>query len=133
MELSTRLCKDCGEPIDVTKGRRDRIFCDYKCKNTYHNKQEYEEKVETERIKKILKNNRKTLKKMFARKDNDEIEKERLLKAGFEFDYHTHFKNTVNGNYTYTFCFDYGYRPVKDGYGKKDRFKVVKAFEEKEE
>ncbi len=80
--------------------------------------------METSRIKKILERNRKVLKRMFARKDKHEIEKERLLKVGFKFDYHTHFKDTKFGNYTYTFCFDYGYRAVKDGYGKRTDLKL---------
>ena len=67
---------------------------------------------------------------MAARKDADEISKERLLKEGFEFGYHTHFKNSKFKGYQYTFCFDYGYRIVDE---KKGTYKVVKAFEYKEE
>ena len=133
MEMAAKKCLECGEPVG--KGRVDRKFCSVECKNKHHNKEAFADKVSTEKIKKILNKNRKILKAMYARKDNEEIERERLLKAGFEFDYHTHFKKTKNGNYTYTFCFDYGYRQAKDGYGKdgkKDLFKVVKAFEDKE-
>jgi hypothetical protein len=132
MKLPARICKECGEKIDLKKGRVDRLFCDYECKNRYHNKQSYEEKIETARIKKILSKNRNILKKMALRKDSDEISKDILLKAGFDFDFHTHFRNTKHGNYQYTFCFDYGYRKANEGYGKKDRYKVVKAFAEKE-
>jgi len=66
---------------------------------------------------------------MVSRKDADQIPKERLLKEGFEFDYHTHFKISKVKGYQYTFCFDYGYRPVE----QKDSFKIVKAFEYKDE
>lgn len=131
MDVAAKPCLECGEPIG--KGRIDRKFCSVECKNKHHNKESFADKMSTEKIKKILNKNRKILKAMYARKDNHEIEKERMIKAGFEFDYHTHFKQTKYGNYTYTFCFDFGYRELKAGYGKKDRFKVVKAFVEKED
>ena len=118
--------------MDLNKGRIDRLFCDYRCKNKYHNRAAFADKLSTGRIRDILDENRKILKEMAGMRDADQIPRERLLKKGFEFDYHTHFKLTKYGNYTYTFCFDYGYRELKDGYGKKDRFKVVKAFEDKE-
>lgn len=130
MEATTKLCLECGDPVG--KGRVDRKFCSVECKNKHHNKESYSAKISMGKIKKILEKNRRILKEMYTRKDKDEIEKDRLLKAGFDFDYHTHFKKTRMGNYTYTFCFDYGYRGVKDWKDKINRFKVVKAFVEKE-
>jgi hypothetical protein len=131
MELAKKPCLECGEPVG--KGRVDRKFCSVECKNKHHNKESFEDKMSTGKVRKILEKNRSILKEMYKRKDNHEIEKSRLEKAGFEFDYHTHFKKTKMGNYTYTFCFDYGYREVKDYGDKKDRYKVVKAFAEKED
>lgn len=128
MEFSTRKCRYCDKLIDLSKGRRDRRFCDERCKNSFHNKIAFEEEREAKRINKILKKNREVLKKMTARKDKNEITKERLLKAGFDFTYYTHHKNTLHYNYQYTFCYDYGYRMVKP-----EIYKIVKAFEEKEE
>ncbi len=133
MEAASRPCLCCKKVINLSIGRKDRKFCDEVCKNRYHNTQNYNEQQEIKRIQLILKKNRRILKKMQARKDNDEIPKERLLKEGFEFDYHTHLKNTINRNYVYTFCFDFGYRPVKATKYIKDCFKVVKAFDYKEE
>jgi endogenous inhibitor of DNA gyrase (YacG/DUF329 family) len=132
METDTRRCKDCGKPIDLSKGRRDRQFCDEICKNRYHNKVAFDESKEAKRINKILKKNRDVLKKLAARKDNGEIAKEKLLKDGFDFNYHTHHKNTLHYNHQYTFCYDYGYRPVKLK-NKPDMYKIVRAFEEKED
>jgi len=125
MNFGSRKCKYCDKPIDLLKGRRDRQFCDERCKNAYHNKIAFEEEKEVKRINKILKRNREILKKMNARK---EVTKERLLKAGFDFTYFTHHKFTIHYHYQYTFCYDYGYRAVKP-----ESYKVVKAFEEKEE
>ena len=125
MNFGSRRCKYCDKPIDLSKGRRDRQFCDERCKNAYHNKNAFEEEKEVKRINKILKKNREILKSMNARK---EVTKERLLKAGFDFTYFTHHKFTIHYHYQYTFCYDYGYRAVKP-----ESYKVVKAFEEKEE
>ena len=130
MDTAAKPCLECGEPVG--KGRIDRKFCSVECKNKYHNKESFADKISTARIKKILERNRKILKKMAARKDADQIPKERLLKEGFEFDYHTHFKNSKFKGYQYTFCFDYGYRTVENG-SKSDIYKVVKAFEYKED
>jgi endogenous inhibitor of DNA gyrase (YacG/DUF329 family) len=128
MNFGTRKCKYCDQVIDLSKGRRDRQFCDERCKNAYHNKIAFEEEKEAKRINKIMKKNREILKTMSTRKDKDEISRERLLKAGFDFTYYTHHKFTIHHNYQYTFCYDYGYRTVKPG-----SYKVVKAFEEIEE
>lgn len=131
MDLAAKSCLECGEPVG--KGRIDRKYCSVECKNKHHNKEAYAEKIETLRIKKILHTNRKILKKMAGRKDADQIPKEKLLKEGFEFEYHTHFVISKVKGYQYIFCFDYGYRELNGTYGKKDHFKVVKAFEYKEE
>ena len=128
MNFGTRKCKYCEKLIDLSKGRRDRQFCDEKCKNAYHNKIAFEEEKEAKRINKILKKNREILQKMTARKDKNKITKERLLKAGFDFTYYTHHKFTIHYNHQYTFCYDYGYRMIKP-----ETYKVVKAFEEREE
>src|SRR5664279_4153812 len=111
MAVPVQLCMQCSKPIDPRKGRRDRKFCDEGCKNKYHNTKTYQEDQELNRISLILKENRRILGKMFARKDRDTISKERLLKAGFEFDYHTHFVISKIKSNQFIFCFDYGYRP----------------------
>ena len=124
MDTATRLCKNCEKPINLSIGRSDRLFCNESCKNQFHNKQTYLEEQEIKRIQLILKKNRRILKKMFSRKDRDEIPKEKLLKEGFEFDYHTHFVISKIKRNQFILCFDYGYRAVED-----DRYKIVKAFD----
>lgn len=132
MNNDTRLCKHCHKEINLSIGRRDRQFCNEECKNRYHNKIAYEEEKEAKRINKVLKKNRNILKKMSLRKEHDEIPKERLLKEGFDFTYHTHHRVTVHQKYQYSFCYDYGYR-LNTASKHPDVFKIVKAFEEKEE
>jgi endogenous inhibitor of DNA gyrase (YacG/DUF329 family) len=63
MNFSTGKCKYCDQLIDLSKGRRDRQFCDERCKNAYHNKIAFEEEKEAKRINKILKKNRDVIKK----------------------------------------------------------------------
>ena len=128
METIVRLCKFCEKVINPRQGRKDRKFCDEVCKNRFHNSQNYIEEQEIKRIQRILVKNRRALKKMFARVDKDIIDRERLLREGFDFDYHTHFVTTKIKRNQFTFCFDYGYREVD-----KDVFKVVKAFDYKED
>jgi len=130
--LSFDICKNCGRSIDLSVGRRDRQFCNETCKNRYHNKQAFEDDKEAKRINKILKKNRDILKKLAERKDSGEIPKDKLLKAGFDFNYYTHHKQTAHYNYQYTICYDYGYRPITLR-NKPDVYKIVKAFEDKEE
>jgi hypothetical protein len=124
MESALRRCQQCNEPINLNAGRRDRIFCDAGCKNKYHNIQLYNEQQEIKRIQLVLKKNRRTLKKFFARNDRDQIPRESLLKEGFEFDYHTHqVTSKIKGN-QFIFCFDYGYCQREN-----NTYKVVKAFD----
>lgn len=130
MNTSARLCKFCEKEINLLIGRRDRQFCDEECKNRFHNKIAYEEEREAKRINKILKKNRNILKKMSLRKDNEEISRERLLKEGFDFNYHTHHKISVHQKNEYTFCYDYGYR-LSMSVKLTDLYKIVKAFNSK--
>src|SRR5687767_1213396 len=121
-----KICPECLEPLGA--GRPDRRFCSVECRISYHNKQKVYENGEINKINNILKHNRRTLKTLLGVESEKIISREKLLKKGFEFDYYTHHRESKIKRYTYTFCFDYGYRPVE-----KDSYKVVKAFEYKEE
>ena len=124
MESEVRRCKNCDKPINLKAGRMDRVFCDSGCKNTYHNTQIYNEQQEIKRIQLVLKKNRRILKKMISAKDHDQIPREKLLKEGFEFDYHTHQKISKIKSNLFIFCFDYGYCQIEN-----EKYKVVKAFD----
>lgn len=72
----------------------------------------------------VLKKNRRVLKRLFNPKNDKALfEKELLLKQGFEFDYHTHIIITKTYQNEFTFCYDYGYRPVE-----KNRYQIIKSF-----
>jgi len=129
MEATKKRCKNCGKILKPSKGRSDRQYCDEKCKNQYHNAKNARENAELQRIELILRKNHRILKKMFLRKDKDTIPKERLLKEGFNFDYHTHhIIGKIKGN-EFIFCHGYGYLPSPGG----NQYRIIKAFEHSED
>ena len=121
MKKNITYCLNCNKPI--LSGRSDKKFCNSGCKDEYYNKLKTDEHKEIKKIDIILKRNRRILKKLFNPKNEKLISRELLIKAGFEFDFHTHFIVTkIKGN-EFIFCYDYGYREVE-----KDKFKLVKSF-----
>jgi hypothetical protein len=125
-EKSGPICPQCKEPMG--KGRPDRKFCDADCRNAYHNKQKIFESKETKKIRLALSRNRKILRSILRDESELIVKREKLLKLGFEFEYHTHHRISKVKQYEYTFCFDYGYRDVTTG-----TVKIVKAFTYKDD
>ncbi len=114
-----RTCLDCGNPI---KGRIDKKFCDDQCRSNYNNKLKPETPPAIKKINAILKNNRDILEKLNP-EAKTKISKARLLKTGFDLQYHTHQLQTQKGN-TYNFCYEYGYLALDD-----ETFLLVKREE----
>jgi hypothetical protein len=116
------MCLQCGKRI--TKGRPDKKFCDDGCKNLYHNKEKIREHREIRKVDIVLKRNRRILKRMFNPKKEDIlVDREVLLKQGFEFTFHTHFVITRIKQNEFIFCYDYGYREIE-----KNKYKIIKSF-----
>ena len=116
------VCLQCG--VDITKGRSDRKFCSDGCKNLFHNKLKIQEHHEIKKVDTILKRNRRILKKIFnPRKEEVFVNKEVLLKQGFDFNFHTHTHITKKYKNEFTFCYDYGYLEIA-----KDRYRLIKSF-----
>lgn len=106
--MEKRICPECGEEII---GRSDKIFCCDQCRNNYNNKQN----TATAYMRKenaIIKKNRRILATLNP-KGKTKIHREKLLKAGFNFDYLTRIYTTKNGN-TYHFCYEQGYLALED-------------------
>ena len=115
-------CLYCGKPIK--SGRSDKKFCDSGCKDAYNNERKGNERGEIGKIDIVLKRNRRILKGMFNAKKPDLLhDREKLVKAGFEFEYHTHFVVTKVKRNEFVFCYDYGYREVGEG-----KYQVIKSF-----
>jgi hypothetical protein len=122
MPAAVAICLYDQKPIK--SGRSDKKFCDSNCKDAYYNAIKTEEHKEIKKIDIILKRNRRILKKIFNPKKEDKlIGREVLIKAGFEFDFHTHSVITKFNANKFVFCYDYGYREVENG-----RYKVIKSF-----
>ena len=121
MEEKESICLYCDKALN--SGRSDKKFCNEGCRNQYHNEQKISDNKETKKVNAILKSNRKILKDLLNDASFITVDREALLKKGFEFDYHTHYVNSHFQNNKYTFCYNYGYRPLE-----KNKYKVVKSF-----
>ena len=117
---TTRPCLTCGKPV---KGRIDKKFCDDYCRNVYNNKSKLEESAFVKSTIAILKSNRKILAGLLGEEGMIKQPKNKLVREGFQFDYHTHQYTNQKGN-IYYFCFEYGYLPL-DG----DWYLIVKRKE----
>jgi hypothetical protein len=114
-------CLQCGNALK--SGRIDKKFCNEGYRNAYHNAQKIAENSEIKKINQALKDNRKILKKILGDKSSETVSHEALLKGGFEFEYHTHYVTSHFQNNKYTFCYNYGYRPLEN-----NKYKVVRSF-----
>jgi hypothetical protein len=122
MPAAPAICLYCDKPIK--SGRSDKKFCDSGCKDAYYNALKTGEHKEIKEIDTILKRNRRILKKIYNPKKPEKlINREVLIKAGFEFGFHTHFVVTKFKANEFVFCYDFGYREAE-----KDNFKVIKSF-----
>jgi hypothetical protein len=116
------ICVFCKEPIK--SGRSDKKFCDAGCKDAYNNEIKIKEHKEITKIETILRKNRRILKKMYSPQKFDKLfSRESLIKAGFEFGFHTHTIITKSKNNEIIFCFDFGYREMT-----KDNFQLFPSF-----
>jgi len=82
-------CLYCAKLIN--RGRSDKKYCNAGCKDAYTNEIKRKEREEISRVEGILKKNRRALKKIFNPDKPDQlIEREVLVKQGFDFYFHTH-------------------------------------------
>lgn len=121
MEENVSGCLQCGKPLK--SGRTDKKFCNDGCRNAYHNAEKAAENEEIKKVENALRNNRRILRHLLGDKPSETITREGLLKQGFEFDYHTHFVISHYQHNQYTFCYNYGYRPLKEG-----GYKIIRSF-----
>jgi predicted nucleic acid-binding Zn ribbon protein len=122
--LEQKKCLTCGTGL---RGRIDKKFCNDYCRNNYNNQQKAKgsnsEIVRS--INKVLLKNRKILDSIL--KEDEEkatVNKDKLLRLGFQFKYLTHLYTTKAGK-TYCYCYDLGYLPLDN-----DWFLIVRKKEE---
>lgn len=119
MKQTSGECLYCKQPIDSFKGRKDRKYCDDRCRSSFHNQQREELNAVTGRVNNILLHNMKLLKTLLADKTTVSVSKEVLMRKGFSFDYHTQVYKD------YRFCYEYGYIAKGEKYCK-----IVKGFKD---
>lgn len=116
-------CLFCSDPIK--KGRSDKKFCDSTCKDGYYNERKVDENKEIRKITIFLKRNRRILKGLYDPKKIDRLfSREDLIKKGFEFGFHTHVVITRTKSNEFIFCYNYGYREVKE-----NSFQIIEGFD----
>jgi hypothetical protein len=105
-----RICLECQKPI---KGRADKKFCDDNCRSSYNNLRKAADNNFVKSINQILKKNRSILKENNPT-DKIKINRSRLVRQGYNFDFHTH-TYTNKKEMTYFFCYEYGYLTLAHG------------------
>lgn len=105
-----RKCIYCG---DVVKGRADKVFCCTDCRTQYNNDLNRDANLFVAKINRILKRNRRILADMNP-SGKSKTTREKLLTAGFNFNYFTNEYHTKSGN-LYRFCYEYGYIRLDNG------------------
>lgn len=115
--MNERYCLECHQRIE---GRKDKKFCSYYCKSSYHYKKN-KEKEETlfEKIDTQLKKNRKIL-RQYNKSGKSIVRKQVILDEGFNPRFFTHYYKTQNGN-LYLFCYEFGFMETKEN----DKLKYV--------
>lgn len=113
-----RSCLYCGKAL---RGRIDKKFCNDSCRNGYNNEQNSDSNNLMRNINYILRKNQRILQACIPEDaETGYIQKEALLRKGFQFKYHTHVYDTQKGQ-RYYFCYAYGFLSLEN-----DRFLIVR-------
>lgn len=109
--MENRTCPECGKPVH---GRVDKKFCSDACRNAFNNKVNATTTNHIRNVNNLLAKNRRILLEL---NPNGKVKthKDKLLKAGFDFDYHTSSYTTKAGD-TYHFCYEQGYLQLDEGF-----------------
>lgn len=111
MESDQKVCINCGRTL---RGRVDKKFCDDYCRNNYNNRQNSDENNLIRNINNILRKNRRLLSQILGSEyESKKIPKQKILDAGFNFQYITHLYRTQKDQ-VYYFVYDYGYLPLEN-------------------
>jgi hypothetical protein len=110
--FKNRICKTCGDKL---KGRSDKIFCDDRCRNQFHNEQrktpplgEY-----ARSIQRSLLRNRRILHDLLSGRNRCYVNRDTLLRLGFSFEYIS--ERQIKRRGEIFSCLDIGYLQHADG------------------
>ena len=104
-------CPECGEKI---LGRADKKFCGDACRNSYNNSLNKDTKNLVRNINNRLRKNYRILENL-NKTDKTKTTKEKLLRAGFNFEFFTSQYITKTGT-VYYYLYDQGYLPLEQDY-----------------
>lgn len=111
VETDEKLCPECGKPIF---GRVDKKYCSDACRNAYNNKSNADTTNYVRNVNNILRKNRRILLDLNPT-GKTKVRRDKLLAAGFSFDYFTNTYQTRSGQ-TYHYCYDQGYLILDEAY-----------------
>lgn len=100
-----RSCMYCEK--EIKEGRSDKKFCDNICRNNYNNVLKSAANNLIRNVNNALVKNRRILETMLS-SGKAKATRQTLVRAGFQFEYHTNTRINKNGG-TYYYCYDYGY------------------------
>jgi hypothetical protein len=106
-----RACPECGNKII---GRADKKFCSDGCRNAHNNALNKDNKNLVRNINNRLRKNYRIL-EILNTKDKTKVTKEKLLRAGFNFEYFTSIYTTKTGS-VYYYLYDQGYLPLDNDF-----------------
>jgi len=119
-----KTCLACNEPFE---GRVDKIYCSNYCKTNYHYQKNKSKDPSTfVKIDSQLKQNRRLL-KHFNQAGKSTIRKEKLIEAGFNPKFFTHYWKNQKGQ-VYLFCYDVGFLELNEN--GKTKYVLVDYQEE---
>ncbi|MBS1742390.1 MAG: hypothetical protein JST81_05085 [Bacteroidetes bacterium] len=122
MIVAEKKCLHCQKTV---KGRTDKKFCDDFCRNNFNNQLNANSNNLVRNINHALGKNRRILESLIpVNEEMAKVPKEKLLREGFRFNYHTHLYKNKKGT-TYYFCYDVGYLLLEN-----DWYLLVKRKEE---
>ena len=109
--MEEKQCLECGRAF---QGRSDKKFCTDSCRNSYNNRKKAPHSNSVRRINAILGRNRRILEEMNP-SGKTKSHKDKLLKAGFDFNYITNTYKNKSGD-EYRFCYEQGYLETGSGF-----------------
>ena len=104
-----RLCSECERPLF---GRTDKKFCSDGCRNAYNNRVNADATNFVRNVNNALRKNRRILLEI-KEGNQKEVHRDHLVRAGFDFDYHTNTRETQKGDMFY-YCYDLGYQLLEN-------------------
>ncbi|MFN0081369.1 MAG: hypothetical protein ACKVOM_02535 [Ferruginibacter sp.] len=116
LPVESKHCLNLRCKKQIEGGRSDKKFCDDVCRGIYNNELKGPANNSVRYINNALSRNRRIL-ESFLKKDesNIKIDRAKLVKKGFQFDYHTEQTPAKNGG-TYIYCYEYGYLAIENDF-----------------